>query len=169
MTQSVYFHFTGEELDVRTRLTPQDDGFTQWPEARALETILERYRPADKLPRSQSVFLFKGPVVPDQSFGAASSAYCCVVDTPNNPEAERSDIRWFRDLDHGFEDVAILEEDFTEAELRERAEGYWSGKPCPGQIPMFEYRAPYADVKLCRDTAFFVRKADQKEEAEHTL
>lgn len=169
MNKDTYYHFSGQEFSVDDRLVPQDDGFTTWPEAAALETILERYRPEDKLPRYRSVFLFQGPAKNNGGYGAASTEYCCVVATPNNPASERSDIRWFRDLDQGFTDVSVLEEDFTEDELRYLAEGYWSGEPMPGGDPVFEYRAPYADIKLCRGTDFFLRKWKQDQEYEHTI
>lgn len=169
MSLPKYFHYTAQEFSPGDRLEPQEDGYTQWEESRALEAVLERYRPADKLPRSQSVFLFKGPVTNSESYGADCTTYLCAVASPNNPEDERSDLSWLKELDQGFDDVTILEEDFTEAELRFFAEGYWSGTARPDAVPVYEYRVPYADVKLCLETESYLSRKPLEPVDEHSI
>lgn len=169
MSKTIYFHFTNHEFEVGERIDPQEDGFTHWDESRALEAVLERYRPEGKLPRKQSVFLCKGPLSGVRDFGAAGSDYICVVSTPNDPATERSDMSWIREIDQGFDNVSILEEDYTEAELRHLAEGYWSGEQRPGYQTTFEYRTQHALVKLCLEAEYMTEKYKTRNTAERTI
>lgn len=144
------FHLTGVEFENGDVLEPMDGGYVGLPESQAMEIILERYRPSDKLPRDQSVFLTdKKPKA--HAFGAQSSDYLVVCEVPERILEQRSDFNWLAELDVGLEDPAYLEEDFTEDELRYYAEGYWSGEPRDKMMPSYEYRIEEAEVLYCKE------------------
>lgn len=148
---SRYLHYTGRRFRPGDVLLPQEDGYVRWPESRAQETILERYRPPGKLPRRHAVFLFAEDDTDRVGFGALSTAYCCVCAPWTDPTEERSDLAWLWELDQGFEDVSILESDFSELELAYLAGGYWSGAARPTARSRFEYRTARAHVIACQE------------------
>lgn len=133
-------HLSSVALKKGDVLKPQEHGYCHLPESQGLEDILERYRPSDKIPRKESVYLFK---TRNESldFGAEGSDFLFVVECDDEVVKQRSDMNWISELDQGFENSEVLEEDYEEWELQMLAEGYWSGKPRTNEDEaVYEYR-----------------------------
>ena len=154
------FHITDTEFERGDTLLPQPDGYVHFPESRALEAILERYRPTDKLPRGESVFFVKEIPSSGDEVGADGSDWIVTCALDADTLANQSDLNWIRELDQGFEHPSDLEECFSEKELRLLAHGYWSGKARPGHEPRFEYRAPSAVVACVSAFDSIMREAE---------
>lgn len=141
------YHLTNHPLTPGTRLQPQASGNSHRPENRALETVLERYRPQACLARRASVFLTQTSQ-PARDLGASGDRLIALCEVVDLAASQRSDMNWLRELDQGFEDPADL--DLDEHRLAYLARGYWSGVPRPGMRPNYEYRATSAIVLSCR-------------------
>jgi hypothetical protein len=139
----IMYHLTDHEFEIGDTILPQPYGYAHLDESVALETILERYRPPNKLKRKESVFLLKKP--PEgKDFGAVGSIFLIKVEVGEDVMQNSSDMSWFASLDQGFEDVQWLEDDYKPNELREIASRYWSG--ILSDNPSVEYRAKSARV-----------------------
>lgn len=164
-------HLTSSIMERGDKLEPQEDGYCHLPESIALEEILERYRPDGKIARKDSIYLFKNKsLASNHDYGAAGSNYVLVVECEDSVSDQKSDMNWLSELDQGFDDVRILEEDFTEIELRELAEGYWSGLARYGENEaIYEYRASEAVVSSVYENSVQVCRKNSKLDSRHIL
>lgn len=142
------FHYTGTIFDIGDVLEPQTDGYCNWPENQAMESILEFHRPQQCISRQDSVFLVGEPC-DGELYGAESSNYELSVNIEDNHIEQRSDIQWLAQLDQGYSTTNEIREDISDDEIERLAKGYWSGKPF-NDSPKFEYRTRKAIVESIR-------------------
>ncbi len=113
MTKVKMYHLTGVEFKKGDQLVPMEHGYVYQDNSIALETILERYRPEDKLSREDSVFLSDAIPTKGFCFGADADDYLVVCDLPISVLSQKSDFNWLAAIDQGFDDVSILEEHYS--------------------------------------------------------
>jgi len=140
-----FYHYTGIEFSKGDILRPQPHGYCHWPENRAMESILEVFRPTHCLPRKESVFLTKEKCN-GEKFGAESARYELEVEADTLCEYQRSDLQWLIPIDQEYSSVSDIADYFTWPELRDIAMGYWGGDAY-NLSPKFEYRSRLATIK----------------------
>lgn len=109
------------------------------PGAATAERILEKYRPAGAIPRSESVFFTTTPD-PDYIEKVGGSGRHVYLVAPHG-EIQGGDTGWLALL--YIYAVSFEEGDIPEDELRRYVEQYWAGVPYEGD---WEYRCRGATV-----------------------
>lgn len=155
-----FYHLTPVDFAPGERLLPQTDGYCHWPENQAMEAVLERFRPASKLPRKASVF-FSNAVNVQRDLGASGADYVVICEGDITWGRQRSDVNWLAELDVGIEDPTVAFSGVPEEVLRQWALGYWSGRPKPNEVPVFEYRVESACVLDCVPMADFLEQRER--------
>lgn len=144
------YHYTDYPFEINERIEVMEDGYVFWEENVLLESLLEFYRPKDKLSRRNAIFLCQ--VHQSQSgdhMGADGNEFIAEVMVEKNILKNRSDLNWIQPLIKGcYENWDELYEDFSEYEIEKLINGYWSGKAKPGEKPVFEFRSP--PVYVCK-------------------
>ena len=131
----VFYHGSNRKLPIGTILTPQPQGYTRSYDSKREEAIMEKYRPADKLSRHESVFMVTNPAEVDPAGG--NLAYIYRVE-PIGP-VERSDLSWYSDLS--------VYTNWKPREKRLIASNYWNGVPYPDtKHSLWEYRCRQAKI-----------------------
>jgi len=138
----IMYHLTNYEFKIGDVVLPQSTGYTHWVESCALETVLEtvleRYRPKEKISRKECIFLTKEKPK-NKDYGASGTSFILTVEVDEEVINQFSDMNHFFCIDQGFEDVIHLEDDYLEEELKKIADQYWSGMS--SKTPRIEYRS----------------------------
>ena len=141
---TTYYHGSQSEFPVGFVLTPQPGGYATLPDEdiAEVEAIIERFRPTDKIPRSEAVFMVGNPDEIDQAGGYDDFVY--TVEPVGKVEA--SDLSWYSK-------ISVYWMDMTDDEKQQLAEGYWSGEVFTdtellggSKHSLIEYRARGAKV-----------------------
>lgn len=111
------------------------------PEERAVEKILEYYRPKNKLSRQQSVYFVD---TPDPDSIERAGGYSDYIYEVSADYVEKNDVSWWAEILNG--GAYDFLDGNKEALLwcKEAAEAYWAGKP--SVKPHWEYRAPEGKI-----------------------
>jgi hypothetical protein len=127
------YHGSRKEFPNGFILTPQNDGYTSYPEVQFSENILELVRPKDKLSRKKSVYMVADIDEIDSAGGYLDFVY--LVRPLGRVEA--SDEGWYSEIDEWIDNPD---------QAKECAINYWNGTPYKGVGSLFEYRTPKAMV-----------------------
>ncbi len=129
----VYYHGSQLVFPVGTILQPQQEGYVY--EEPKVEAIVERFRPANKISRFESVFMVDNPSLVDFAGGYDDNIY--VVDPIG--QVDRSDLAWYTDISV-YLDVSIEEQ-------KQWSLNYWDGVPYKKPAnSLWEYRARTAKI-----------------------
>jgi hypothetical protein len=131
--RQLFVHYSETELAKGAVLTPRPG--TWWRGEWA--TVLERYRPADKIPLSKAVFMFDGYERHSKMNVGGGDRHWRFDVKPLGP-VERHDARWAFDLD------AELDSDGDEDIIRNYARNYWNG--VASEDEMWEYVTTSAKI-----------------------
>lgn len=134
----ICYHLSDHPFMSGEAILPMEDGYTSLPESGALEAVLELFRPKDKLPRADSIYV--SPNKPESDLGAKGNSHCFMCSLPESALSQKSDLQWIHELDQGFESIDDLLEDYAMEELAELANGYWSGKERIADQGLWEIR-----------------------------
>lgn len=148
-----YYHGSKKLFPIGLLLEPQRDGYTNQEDTKDTEAYFESRRPADKTPRSKSVFLVSNPDLID-----AAGGYIDVIYTVKPISApEESDLAWYSEAYAGL-DAEPPNMDYVD----HCVDRYWDGTPFPDEeMRCPEYRVKWAEVK-----SVFELNAD-KDDLEH--
>jgi hypothetical protein len=140
-TTKRYFHGSRFQLPVGFKITPQKNGYTSHPETQKAERLLEKYRPTNKLSRSQSVFLVDDPELIDFAGGYEDYIY----EVQPVGKVEKSDLSWYSEIESIPSGGIYL--DSYEEEIKQCALNYWNDVPYyKPENSLFEYRTPAAII-----------------------
>lgn len=130
-----FYHGSYDKLPDNTILKPHDNSYTRQKDNSYLESIIEKYRPSDKLSRYDSVFLVDDIDNIDSAGGAIDYIYEVIV--PSDIIPEKSDLAWYSELG--------MVNDIDKQ--REYSLNYWNGVEfTDSEMSLWEYRVPKAYV-----------------------
>jgi hypothetical protein len=143
--ESLFYHGSTKKLPEGTILVPNAARYTK---GHPVEVILEKYRPANMLPRAQSIYMAKE--TKDIGKLGGYQDYIYVVEPQG--KVESSDQGWYTEID-----LRIRHnDDPNPLVLEEAAKNYWAGVPYKTSrltrtyqlppIPVIEYRTPAAKI-----------------------
>lgn len=130
-----FYHGSYDKLPNNTILKPHDKSYTKQNDNSYLESILEKYKPTNKLSRYESVFLVDDIENIDSAGGAIDYIYEVIV--PKGIIPEKSDLAWYTEID--------MVDD--EEKQKEYALNYWNGiQFFDKDSSLWEYRVPKAYI-----------------------
>ena len=136
----ILYHGSKKQFPIGFILKPQP-GFNYEPEEKAVERILEYFRPPSKLNRKQSVYLVEKPDhnLIERVGGDADYIYEVSVNS-----FEKNDVHWWAEiLDNGAIDFMDGNKDALKW-CKDMALSYWNGSP--SSKPSWEFRSPFAKI-----------------------
>lgn len=151
-----FYHGSRKLFQKGFLLAPQGDGYVSQDDVKDFEALVESRRPADKTPRSRSVFLVNDPDLIDAAGGYTDVIY--QVKSKSTPE--ESDLAWYSDA------FCELDTDQPDLDLVNNfVDRYWAGTPhsdesrrCPEfrvkwaeVLSVFEINADEGDLEIHKD------------------
>lgn len=139
-----YYHGSQSEFPVGFTLSPQLGGYATLPDEdiAEVEAIIEQFRPPDKIPRRDAVFMVGNPDEIDAAGGNDDFIY----EVEPIGKVEASDLSWYSK-------ISVYWMDMTDDKKQQLAEGYWSGEVFTdtellggSKHSLIEYRARGAKV-----------------------
>ena len=131
-----FYHGSMEELPVGTILTPRDNYEQDWGNT-DFYSVLEKYRPANQLSHSQSIFMCHDPDDVDLAGGGTEWLFTVV---PLGP-VQKHDINWSSEISMLTSDGYAVDS----PEVKNAAEKYWAGVPHYNES-VWEYLTPKARI-----------------------
>lgn len=116
-----FYHGSFDKLPIGTILkpTPQKEYEIKWGGANSFYAITEKYRPPDKLPHYQSVFMCDN----EDDVGLAGGAETYIYLVAPIGKVERHDVNWLSEIDCAVSDGK------NEKYIENLAKKYWKGEP----------------------------------------
>lgn len=130
-----FYHGSYDKLHDGIILKPHKDSYTRQEDNYYIESILEKYRPNNKLSRYDSVFLVDN--IDNIDDAGASIDYIYEVFVSNEDIPEKSDLTWYTEID--------MTDDIEKH--REYAMNYWNGVQFYDiEMSLWEYRVKKAYI-----------------------
>lgn len=136
------FHGSRTRFKIGTLLTPQSEGYVQGSGMDEMERdvhvkterVMEKYRPANAVPRHKAVFMVSSPEDIDSAGGYIDFVYR----VKPTGTVSKCNLDWYSEL------YNYLHDEADEKEVARLASNYWNAVPSSGAL--YEYLAVSAQI-----------------------
>ncbi len=134
-TPKIYYHGSMDDLPIGTILRPSESYATDWGST-DFYNPLEKYRPKDKPPHHNSVFMCEDEDDIDASGGGTSFIFTV---KPLGP-VDKHDLNWSSEIS------MLVSDGESEEKIKQAAKNYWRGVPHNSGESLWEYTTTHAEI-----------------------